>query len=262
MDDLIKNFTPLDFGKKKRKKKKIFLAVSGLMMLFVVGVTGYYLQSRMLSYNSKASRATREGNTPRVAAKRQWEQAVRKAYEEAYSGDPNFDITKIGTQEYLNSFPPPSCEAGTPGCVASNVGGVEGNHYSVCTNGSANYYCNDGGGGGGRETIAYNNPTPTTPPDATPTTPVNTPTPTATPPFTPTPTQPEFIITPTPTPTVTPTPTATPTGTPGPTATPTEIIVASVTATPTGITSVPQAGRGAWWMFALPMVILLGGLLL
>lgn len=104
-------------------------------------------------------------------------------------------------------------------------------------------------------------PTPTLPPSAT-----NTPTPTRTP--TPTPSS-----TPTPTPTTppnqptnTPAPTATPTvaltATPGPSATPTEIILAKVTTSPTVAAKLLQTGVVKSFMYLIPAIIMLVGLML
>ncbi|MFA5770180.1 MAG: hypothetical protein WC894_01635 [Patescibacteria group bacterium] len=136
----------------------------------------------------------------------------------------------------------------------------------------------------GTITVASPTPTPTTPPSATNTpiptatdvpvltnTPIPTNTPTSTPTNTPTMT-PTGTIVPSNTPTVTPTgtiaPTNTPTSTPvisntpGPSATPTEIILAQVSASPTGVTNLLQTGVVKSFMYFIPAIIILIGLIL
>lgn len=117
---------------------------------------------------------------------------------------------------------------------------------------------------------ATNTPTPTKTPTPTPT---RTPTPTATPIITNTPTMtPTGTIAPSNTPTATPTgtlvptntPTSTPvlTNTPGPSATPTEIILAQVSASPTGVTNLLQTGVVKSFLYFIPAIIILIGLIL
>lgn len=138
----------------------------------------------------------------------------------------------------------------------------------------------------GTVTVASPTPTPTTPPSVTDTpiptatdvpvltntptsTPTNTPTPTATPIITNTPTMtPTGTIIPSNTPTATPTPTNTPTSTPvltntpGPSATPTEIILAKVSTSPTTVVKLLQTGMIQSFMYFIPAIIMLVGLIL
>jgi len=195
------NFTPLNSEKKKKKINKLLLIGNILMMVFVVGLTGYYLRSRLLETQSTKACTW---NDSRGYCR---EQLGRRANEEA-------------VRENGSTNP---CNPGDVGCKAPGVGGLDYWHYSNCANGASDAYCtgNTGGGGGGENTTIASIPTNTPIPTATPT-------PSEIPTATPTPTG---IVTSTPTPTATPTgaltPTSTPTGTLIPTSTPT------VTPTPT-----------------------------
>jgi len=196
------NFTPLNSEKKKKKLNKFLLFGNILMMVFVVGLTGYYLRSRLLeTQNSQACSWNSDSGYCR-------EQLGRRANEEA--------VREHGSAT--------ACTEGQVGCKAPGVGGIDGWHYSNCANGASDAYCTGntgggGGGGGGNTTIASvptDTPTPTSTPIPTDV-PTATPTPTGIVTSTPTPTPTGVTSTGTPTPTVTPGgPTSTPTATPTP----------------------------------------------
>ena len=199
------NFTPLNSEKKKKKINKFLLVGNILMMVFVVGLTGYYLRSRLLE--TQSTKACTWNDTRGYCR----EQLGRRANEEA--------VRENGSTT--------ACTEGQVGCKAPGVGGLDYWHYSNCANGASDAYCtgNTGSAARSENTTIASVPTDTPTPTATP---VPTDIPTATP-------TPTGIVTSTPTPTATPTgvltPTLTPTGTLTPTVTPTPTIVQLVCAT-------------------------------
>jgi len=218
------NFTPLHSEKTQKKLNNFLLFGKILMMVFVVGLTGYYLRSRLLETNKSQARAVMDddangnpvfdnsggggggggggGNGEEDASG--YNQAFQNGYVANHeSGSP---CTQAGASD------------GSQTCVNSGVGGVSGLHWSTCANGvvgSASCTAGNTSGGGNEG----NNTTTTTLVSVPTDTPI--PTPTATPTgivtSTPTPTPTGVISTGTPTPTVTPGgPTSTPTATPTP----------------------------------------------
>lgn len=184
------NFTPLNSEKKKKKINKFLLVGNILMMVFVVGLTGYYLRSRLLETQSTKACTW---NDSRGYCR---EQLGRRANEEA--------VRENGSTT--------ACTEGQVGCKAPGVGGLDYWHYSNCANGASDAYCtgNTGSAARSENTTIASVPTDTPTPTATP---VPTDIPTATP-------TPTGIVTLTPTPTGVLTPTLTPTGILVPTATP------------------------------------------
>lgn len=161
-----------------------------------------------------------------------------------YTGGPCVEYNSISN---LGNGAPPNCFCGI---IQIDGGTYAGTYESTCS-------CQSEG---------VTPPPPTLPPGTTPTE-VPTPTEAVTPTEAPTPTE---AITPTEAPTGTPTPTPTPTGTltptptgtltPTVTPTPTEIVLASQT--PTTVASIPQAGKTTPFLFAIPIAIIILGLLL
>lgn len=244
------NFTPLKaFEKKKKKINKFILTANILLMIFVVGLTGYYLKGKYFTSSSQAcTKNDRRGYCRQINAN----QAMRGGYAGGYNipGTNHPPIYYADKPEQLASdlgIPLPTSSAdnnttlasnvpcnvtnayfGPFTCVNSGVGGVQGMHWSVCANGViGNSNCNVVASENDND-VDVPTPTPTTPSISntpTPTTPAISNTPTPTPSNTPTPTPSD---TPTPTPTVTPvisnTPTATPVISNTPTSTPIPVL--------------------------------------
>jgi len=289
----MENSTPLRTVKKKISKLLLFGNI--LMMVFVVGLTGYYLRSRLLE--TQSSKACSGGSDQSGYCQGQ---IGRKANEDA--------VSEGGSTN--------SCTPGTVGCKAPGVGGIDNWHYSNCANGASDAYCTGATTGGGEDqtTTTITNPTNTPIPTSTtvPTsTPANTPTPTPTVPAGSSPIPTGTLA---PTATGTPGPTATPIpvlcGTkscdnatnpcrsgynciqandgsnycsspdfvtackanpsynacciaPGaPTATPTEIILAKISTSPTSVAKLLETGVVKSFMYLIPAIIILVGLIL
>jgi len=183
-------------------------------MVFIVGLTGYYLRTRLLE--TQSSQACGGRNQSGYC---QQQLQRRDAYENGY----------IANHESGSSCSQAGASDGSQTCVNSGVGGVSGLHWSTCANGTVgDANCNAGGGGGGggggdnSTTYVAAAPTDTPIPTSTPTPteiPTSTPTPTIVPtvPGELTPTDTLYEITPT----ITPTPTGILTSTPTPTIVPT-----------------------------------------
>ena len=171
----------------------------------------------------------------------------------------NTCIQTSAPQGYSPAVPYLQCGVENPPTCANNLATVRpGETTGICYDAQATCQQNCSA------PTATNTPTPTNVPTNTPTsTPTNTPTntPTMTPSVTPTGT-----LVPTNTPTVTPTntPTSTPvlTNTPGPSATPTEIILAQVSPSPTSTTQLLQTGVLKSFLYWIPAVIIMVGLIL
>ena len=171
-------------------------------MVFIVGLTGYYLRTRLLE--TQSSQACGGRNQSGYC---QQQLQRRDAYENGY----------IANHESGSSCSQAGASDGSQTCVNSGVGGVSGLHWSTCANGTVgDANCNAGGGGGGggggdnSTTYVAAAPTDTPIPTSTPTPteiPTSTPTPTIVPtvPGELTPTDTLYEITPT----ITPTPTIT-----------------------------------------------------
>lgn len=261
----MENSTPLKTVKKKISK---FLLIGNIfLMIFIVGLTGYYLRSRLLE--TQSSKACSGGSDQSGYCQGQIQR--RDVYDNPDNiNNPNNPINPVNPNNSGDS-----CQKGEAGCKAPGVGGYSGWHLSTCENGATDAYCTAPGGGGGEgdnstnlvATAPTNTPVPTSTTMPT-STPANTPTPTPagitnTPTMTPTGT-----IIPSNTPTVTPaissTPTVTPliSNTPGPSATPTEIILAKISTSPTSVAKLLQTGVVKSFMYLIPAIIILVGLIL
>lgn len=272
------NFTPLNSRKKKKKINKFFLISNILLMVFVVGFTGYYIKSRLLeTLNPKAC-----GTGP---------------------NDP-CPQTKQQINYGENTWVGPDVQPYDGGVAGGTAGKW---HWTKCINCTTKKSGGGGSkGGGAAVTIPTDTPIPT-----------STPTPTViliTLLESPTPTDILFEITPTlsPTPSNTPIPTiaqlvcatkdcnensrpcvsgnvcikanngsnycssssyvdackANPSydsccSAPGvPTATPTEIIIAKISPSPTAIAKLLKTGMVKSFMYLIPAIIMLVGLIL
>lgn len=174
--------------------------------------------------------------------------------------DPNnlHCVQTSSPQGYQTTSPYNQCGVSNPPTCASNLETYSaGKTTGVCYISQSNCDAQCG-------TPTSTPPPPTnTPPVATNTPPIATNTPTATP--TPTPTAtPVITNTPTATPIITNTPTSTPvlTNTPSPSATPTEIILAKISPSPTTTVQLLQTGVIKSFIYWIPAVIILVGLIL
>lgn len=296
------NFTPLKVEKKKRKINKFLIFGNLFLVVLVAAIGIFYYNNVLISQKQKAlesgerdeckcikdgdptvyywclayTTCTDDNNAPKRCIPNK----------DGYRCDPGYTCNETAE----------SCGGGGGGTVKKICNQVCMQDIScipglVCykSKGSILKYCRNPDCQEEEDCTCPVTPTPpnvTDTPTPTPTTPVitNTPTPTRTPTPTPTATP---VITNTPTPTQTPTPTATPTGTivpsntptvtptntPGPsatptptdvpdepTATPTEIILAQTTVT--NPPPVPVTGRVPTFMYLIPAIIMLIGLIL
>ncbi|MFZ6035496.1 MAG: cell envelope integrity protein TolA [Patescibacteria group bacterium] len=318
----MQNYTPLNIGSKK--KGKFFLAANILLMILVVGITGFYLSGRLITTQEKAGFDCSDWSDKKKC------QAERKEYEESGQADADKEAKKKAEREAKRMkeeeyVPSGGCPGGYVSC---DLNDAHGSRHKFCiSNDGSEGGCNSGAvsrgidvqiGGGGEGTGAWrcvpgvNNYTSgscdsrnyaevlkgcTVPKcfcgiiqidhcdgiNATyqstcgcnkeeeqlitqvniPVTIIPTPTSEVTPTEQPTPTE---ALTPTEIPTSTPTetPTLTPTGTPGPTATPTPTGTPGPTdtPTPTKVASLPSSGQASPIIFAIPIGIIILGLLL
>jgi hypothetical protein len=304
------NFTPLKTGKKKSNRPLILGNI--LLLIIVVGVTGFYFKDKLFTNQQKAAGV----RCSTLTSKNDCEGACSptKSNGNSYQCNWRNSSDSCGESESLctsNGGPknPGTCQR-VDNCVklpngqtssawlffcpnmtttsgfgsgCSENGQLFQNVNQVCFSrtcgteqidfdsnlcgaqsfGSrvATYTCSGTNGGGGGPT---DTPTPTTPttPSSTPTlTPIPTTTiiPSTTPTATPTPTG-VISATPTSTPTSTPTGTPGPTATNGPTATPTEIVIAKLS--PTAVANLLQTGTIKSFVYLIPGLIMLIGLIL
>lgn len=288
------NFTPLKAEKKKRKINK-FLIFGNLFLVILVAVIGViYYNKILITTRQKAlesgqrdelkckqqdgsykwclisSSCPNDNGAPALCSEVGWDKSDCEDVVESCGASggggrkktcPDGSPRICGEPPVYECVPFASCKF-----PKKIVSGCNNGDWKVAVQCQTNCYCDE------------LTPTPTPPeitntPTPTPTevitntpTPTQTPTPTATPTFTPTATPTGTIVpsnTPTVTPTETPGPSATPTPTdvPGePTATPTEIILAQTTVT--SPPPVPVTGMGQSFMYLIPALIMLVGLIL
>ncbi len=326
----MQNYTPLNTSTKK--KGKFFLAANILLMILVVGITGFYLSGRLITTQEKAEKPSpkKPYDQMTVEEKKAYQKEL-KDYQESGQADADKEAKKKAEREAKRMkeeeyVPSGGCPGGYISCDLNDTSGK--NHKFCISNDGSEGGCNSGavnrgitvkiggdgpGSGGwrceygqkgysGGSCVEYNSVQTVgtgKPPSGfsgiiqidggewagtyqstcgcdkkqsetiASSTPVGTivPTPTgeveATPTEQPTPTE---ALTPTEIPTSTPTetPTLTPTGTPGPTATPTPTGTPGPTdtPTPTKVASLPSSGQASPIIFAIPIGIIILGLLL
>ncbi len=292
------NFTPLKPIEKKKRKINKFLIFGNLFLVILVALIGifYYNQTLQTTEQKAATKKCREYDKvsecnkacspPKdnnLAFECKWigsSNSCKESSTACGSGGGSGDVCPNTAPPDL----PDGCDWAGDCCVPGNTSTGDtdcqgyGPRLTFCASG---FICHPGDGcfppqNPSNPPGATNTPTPTLP-NAT-NTPTSTKTPTSTPTRTPTPTPTDVITntpTPTPTGTIVPsnTPTVTPTNTPGPsatptptdvpgapTATPTEIILAQTTVT--SPPSVPVTGMVQSFVYLIPALIMLVGLIL